>query len=253
MVVMNLYDSVCFIVPAYNEEDSLDVVLEELKEKGLLGKQVIVINDGSVDDTAMIAKKHGVILVSNKINSGVGYSIKRGLKKAYDLGFKIAIRIDGDGQHDLKSVEGLLNKLNLNRDGMVLGSRFHADNEYKTPLVRRISIWLLGGMIYATTGKYFKDPTSGYRAYGRRAMKQMATYQLPFFHEPTELALFMRDGFAVIEVSVKMRDRVAGRSSITLIKGLRGFWENTVQIWRLFFQPKRTKSKEVDAGGVKTA
>ena len=77
---MALGKSACFVVPAYNEEESLGVVLVELKKLGVMNGQVIVVNDGSVDDTAKVAKKNKVILVTNKGNCGVGYSIQQGLK-----------------------------------------------------------------------------------------------------------------------------------------------------------------------------
>jgi glycosyltransferase involved in cell wall biosynthesis len=210
---------VLVVVPAHNEEESLPRTLEELRRKAP-DVDVLVVDDGSADATAEVAREHGVPVLRHPVNLGVGAALQTGFRYAWEHGYQAAVQLDADGQHDPGDLPGLLAPLRAGSCDVSIGSRYVSRTGYRAPLARRLGMVLFAGVVRATTGLRIEDTTSGFRAYNR-AVIEVCRHDFPkdFPDAPLLIALARR-GFRLVEVPVRMREREAGRSFYTLGKSL---------------------------------
>ena len=206
------------IVPAYNEEGSLGQVLEEIRAADP-ELEVVVINDCSTDATAEIAARAGVSVVHLPFNVGIGGAMQTGYQYARDHGFEVAIQIDSDGQHDAAEVAKLLEPLVRGEAEMVIGTRFAGVGAYKATPGRRIGMVMFSAVARMLVKLKITDPTSGFRAVGRHGIALFASEYPHDFPEVESNVLAARHGLRIVEVPVQMRERAAGRSSVTTIRG----------------------------------
>jgi glycosyltransferase involved in cell wall biosynthesis len=213
------------VVPALNEEQALGPLIAGLRalfsaSRGdtALSGQIVVIDDGSSDDTAAVAAASGARVVRLCHNLGIGGAVQSGLRLALREDFDCAIQVDGDGQHPPGEIVKLLAALRSSPPpDLVIGTRFAADAEagFRSTLLRRIGSRWLRLLLRLVTGLGLTDPTSGYRLYGRRAL-QLFSRSYPYdYPEPEALATARAAGLRIVEVPVRMRERQAGRSSIS--------------------------------------
>ncbi len=198
------------IIPAYNEEASIERTVEDLKS---VAKDVdfIVVNDGSGDATAEICRQNSYPFIDLPINLGLAGAFQAGMKYALKHGYDCAIQFDGDGQHVPKYVEGLA--MLTNEADIVIGSRFV--EEAKPRSMRMLGSNLISTTIKLTTGTTIKDPTSGMRAYNKRMIEIMAN-NLNVGPEPDTISyLIKKKGAKIKEMQVTMRERQAGESYLT--------------------------------------
>ena len=138
---------ILFIVPAYNEEGNIAKVIQELKGLDLFS-EVLVINDGSTDQTKLSAKQAGALTVDLPFNLGIGGSVQTGFKYAKEHNFDIAVQVDGDGQHDVSYIAHLIEPILNHQADMTIGSRFLPPFiGYRSSFVRRIGINFFVGEI----------------------------------------------------------------------------------------------------------
>jgi len=206
------------IVPAYNEEGSLAQVLDEIRAADP-DLDVVVINDHSTDGTAAIAANAGVSVVHLPFNVGIGGAMQTGYQYARDHGFEVAIQIDSDGQHDARELPPLLAPLQRGEADMVIGTRFAGVGAYKATRGRRMGMVLFSSVARMLVHLKLTDPTSGFRAVNRLGIELFAREYPHDFPEVESNVLAARYGLRIVEVPVKMRDRAAGRSSVTTIRG----------------------------------
>lgn len=205
------------IIPAYNEEHSLARVIGNVRS-AMPGIDIVVIDDGSTDETAAIAAGQGVALVRLPYNLGIGTAMQTGFLFARQRGYDYAIQVDGDGQHDPREIPDLLAALQATGADVVIGSRYIEDRGYITPWLRRLGIVILSAIISAITGQRITDPTSGFRAMNRRAIAFSAA-DYPFdYPEPESVVIFKRAGLRIAEIPVTMNPRYGGQSSITPVR-----------------------------------
>ena len=210
-------DDLLVIVPAYNEEASLPRVLAELpRTVGGRAVSVVVIDDGSSDDTAAVARAHGARLISMPFNVGIGAAVQTGFKYARAQGHTIAIQFDGDGQHRPDQIEALVRPVLAGELDVVIGSRFLLAGGDRSSFARRLGIRLLRSLNSLLTGQTITDSTSGFRAYGRRAIEFLADNYPHDYPEPEAVFLLHRHGFRIAEVPAAMEARQGGTSSITV-------------------------------------
>jgi glycosyltransferase involved in cell wall biosynthesis len=204
------------IVPAYNEGDCIGGVVAELRAHAP-EFDIVVIDDGSTDHTAAVARTAGAAVIRHPFNLGIGGAVQSGYAYAAEHGYAIAVQVDGDGQHDARHLRTLLEYLMANDDlDMVTGSRFlSADGEgYRSSSTRRMGIRIFARVISGITGQHVTDPTSGYRMAGRRAIDLFAR-DYPHDYPEVEAILMMHaHQLKSAEVPVTMRSRAAGVSSI---------------------------------------
>jgi hypothetical protein len=208
---------VLFLIPAYNEEHSLGPVLEDL-EAEFPAATVLVIDDGSSDRTAAVARDHGAVVVALPYNMGIGSAIQTGIAYALGAGFRWVLRLDGDGQHDPKDIHRYLEYLRRRPVDMLIGSRFLVREGFQSSLLRRMAIGFLNRLIHALTGYRVTDATSGFQLYSHRAMERLCRFYPDDYPEPEVIIMMYKWNMCLDEVPVTMRQRAAGVSSITFLR-----------------------------------
>lgn len=202
---------VLVVIPAYNEADSILDTVQSVIEKGY---DYVVVNDGSCDDTLRICRSHRLNVLDLPINLGIGGAVQAGHKYAQRFGYDIDIQLDGDGQHDPTYLDSLVDQV-LDGSDLVIGSRFLKTTDgFQSTFMRRVGITWLSAMLKVCTGKRVTDPTSGFRACGRRAIDLFCDQYPVDYPEPESIAVAITNGLAVKEVAVEMRERQGGVSSI---------------------------------------
>jgi glycosyltransferase involved in cell wall biosynthesis len=208
---------VLIVVPAFNEAAALGDLLAELRELSLDGVEIttVVVDDGSRDNTAEIARARGVRVLGLCANLGIGGAVQSGLRLAAREQFDGAIQVDGDGQHPPAELAKLLALVARQPElDLVVGARFHSQATFRTTWLRRLGIAWLRVLLFVVARLRVSDPTSGFRYYGPRALSLFAETYPYDYPEPESLAVARAAGLAVGEVSVTMRPRRGGRSSI---------------------------------------
>jgi glycosyltransferase involved in cell wall biosynthesis len=206
------------IVPAFNEEDSIAQVVSEIQAAGS-GIDVLVVDDGSSDQTAQRAEAAGARVARLPFNVGIGGAVQTGYRMAWAEGYDIACQVDGDGQHPADQLPRLLEGVSGGAN-YVVGSRFIEQTEYRASRSRRSGMIVLSWVVSRIVGKRVTDTTSGFRAADRSAICLFAGHYPHDYPEVEALVMAARDGLSVAEVSVDMRDRMAGRSSITPLRSI---------------------------------
>jgi len=202
------------IIPAFNEEGSVGQVVENVRSH-LPQSDILVINDGSKDRTSEKARTCGAKVLDLPFNLGIGGAMQTGYKYAHMKGYDIAIQVDGDGQHDPKEIEKLLDALEERNLDMAIGSRFLERSEYPVSRARRIGIVILSRVISMIVGYEVTDPTSGFRAVNRRVIRLFSADYPQDYPEPEAIVFLHRHGLHIGEVPVGMTARCTGESSIT--------------------------------------
>jgi glycosyltransferase involved in cell wall biosynthesis len=223
---------VLVIIPAHDEEASLGRTIDEVRHAPPAGADaakagpapfvldVLVVDDGSGDGTAAVARAAGVPVLRHPVNLGVGGALQTGFRYAVERGYDAGVQLDADGQHDPAFLPPLLDPLLRGACDVSIGSRFVARSDYHAPAARRFGMVLFSGVVRLVLGQRIADTTSGFRAYSRAVM-QVCQFDFPrdFPDAPLLIALSRR-GFRLHEVPVVMRERQAGQSFYTLGKSL---------------------------------
>lgn len=205
------------IIPALNEERSVAKVIRSiLAAAGDV--DVVVISDGSTDRTAELARAAGAYVIELPVNLGIGGAVQTGYRFAFKKGYRFAIQIDADGQHDPADLPRLLEAARAGAGDMILGSRYIQKTAYKSSGARRIGMVLLSVLVRMAVGYPIKDTTSGYRVVNRRTIVLFSEYYPYDYPEVEVLVLLHRHKMKIHEVPVEMKERQAGVSSITAVK-----------------------------------
>jgi len=202
------------IVPAYNEAASVGAVIEEIREADP-AFEILVVDDGSQDATAVVARAHGAHVVSLPFNLGIGGAVQTGYRFARDNDFGLAVQVDGDGQHDPRDLPALIAPLLANEADLTVGSRFAGTGNYRPPFARRLGIALFARTISKITCQTVTDTTSGFRAANARAIALFADDYPHDYPEVETTVMVVRERLRLVEVPVAMRVRAGGESSIT--------------------------------------
>lgn len=207
------------IIPAYNEQEALGGLLEEIRALGAAHAdaaiEAVVVDDGSTDRTAEVARLGGARVLLLRRNLGIGGAVQSGIRLAHREGFDFAAQIDGDGQHPPAELRRLLEPARgAGAPDLVVGTRYRErTNGFRSTVLRRLgSAWLR--LILRLVGVRVSDPTSGFRLYGPRALRLFEETYPYDYPEPESLAVARAAGLAIAEVPVTMRERQGGRSSI---------------------------------------
>ena len=227
--------SVWVLIPAYNEAATIGKIVSELAHFRFAG--ILVINDGSNDQTSTIAKENGAIVLDHVINQGVGAAIRTGLKFLKREDAEWAIQIDGDGQHRLESINGMLKSDSYD---LVIGQRNW--NRYKFGVLRKTAQILLLQTLKLNGVKNINDPTSGFRLFSKKAIDLLATEMPSNFIGDTVEALIIsqRSGLRVTGVQVEMTAREHGESSHAGPRIVKAFF--TAFLYSISYIPRRVKN-----------
>lgn len=201
------------IIPAYNEEDSIAQVIDNLIEN-FPQYDYVIINDGSTDDTEQICKRNGYKVLNLPINLGIGGAVQTGYRYALKNGYDVAVQMDGDGQHDPAYLDDMLRILESGEANAVIGSRFVNKEGFQSSATRRMGINFLSGLGKVLTGVRLRDITSGYRMVDRTLIRIYAEDYPSDYPEPEAMVIAAIYGCKIEECPVIMKERTGGASSI---------------------------------------
>jgi len=207
------------IVPALNEAENIGFVVQNLKSISPR-VDVLVIDDGSTDQTAKVACAQGAKVISLRVNLGIGGAVQTGFLYAVKNHYDVALQVDGDGQHRAEEIMELVGPIRRGEADVTIGSRFLAKTSYKVAWPRRLGIYLLSKTIQSVVRKKYTDPTFGFRAYNQKALRVVSIHYSTDYPEPDSIVTLAKNGLRVIELSVQMDPRLSGSSSITPFKSM---------------------------------
>lgn len=191
------------IIPAYNEEGRISVTISEIRKN--TDADILVVNDGSSDNTAAEASETGAVVLSLPFNLGYGAALQTGFKYALRMGFAFAVQMDGDGQHDPTYIFSLLEDVRSDKVDVAIGSRFLGEGVYKPTTIKKIGIAFFRIIASFITGQRITDPTSGFQALNRKAMEFYASEAYPVdFPDADVLVMLYKKGMRFREVPVRM-------------------------------------------------
>lgn len=197
------------LVPAFNEAATVATVVRGAVEAGHV---VLVVDDGSADETAVLAREAGAIVLSLPINLGVGGALRCGFRWAVANGYSTVVQVDADGQHDPAMVGRMVAAAREQDAHLLLGSRFHGEGGYTSTTFRRIPMRLLAFVASRAAGHRITDASSGFRVIREPLLSEFATtYPVHYLGDTFEaLVQAGRSGYVVVEVPVRMRPRAGG-------------------------------------------
>ena len=210
----NKKSEILVIIPAYNEEKSIGKVIKEVKESAPK-VDIVVIDDGSIDNTAEVARRCGVKVISHPINLGYGTSLQTGYKYTLRFPYKIVVQLDADGQHPSTYIHNLVNALKSNSADVVIGSRFLENRKYNGPWIRKLGMRIFSVITSLIAKERITDTSSGFRALKREVVDFFSHIDYPSDFDDADLIILTHfAGFRIKEISVAMNERESGKSAI---------------------------------------
>ena len=200
------------IMPAWNEAETIGQTVKEVLTYGP-ACDVLVVDDGSRDATASLARDAGAIVIQLPFNLGVGGAMRTGFKYAKYYGYQRAIQVDADGQHDPRDIAKVL--AGLDRADIVIGARFADEGNYAVKGPRKWAMKVLAGTLSRIARTPLTDVTSGFRAANAKAIRQYVDhYPAEYLGDTIDsLVVAARSGCVVTQVPVSMRERQGGTPS----------------------------------------
>lgn len=227
--------NICFIVPAFNECESIENVIDSIR-LSYPNSVICIINDNSGDNTANLARKKGAVVINLINNLGIGGAVQTGLIYAKNNNFDLAVQFDGDGQHIATEVHKIISPIIMGESNYCIGSRWKNKTEYKSSFMRRVGIYILSNLVSRKTKHCFTDVTSGFRAFDNKTINLLAGNYPKDYPEVTAILIAAMHDLKMKEVSVDMQNRIYGKSSI---KTLSALYYMSLEIFTILFYPKR--------------
>lgn len=217
----------CIIIPAFNEAKQIASVIQGVRQYS--AADIVVIDDGSGDDTYERAADMGALVIRHPFNMGAGVAIQTGYKFASANHYDILLQMDGDGQHHPAHIPELFSIIEHQRCDIVIGSRFLTDSGYKVDFFKSLGIKLFRKILRWVTGQSFTDPTSGYRCMNRNVFQYFTADSYPWDYPDANIIIELnRSGFTIAELPVTMSHNPEGRSMH------RGIFKVTYYLFEVF-------------------
>lgn len=234
------------IMPAYNEEANIEMVLEKLEQPYIAEfADVLVMEDASKDATYQIVKKRGHHIVRHIFNLGYGSAIQVGYKYAIRRGYKYVIQMDADGQHDISNIKKIYDRLKQEDEpDIVLGSRYMKDSgKYPVSFAKKIAYAIFRFMIRLFTGRKISDPTTGLQGLSRRAVLYYSKYNQfdSTYPDANMIMQMLLLGYKVEEIPALMHIRKAGISMHSGWKPIIYMFQMTFSMLAVMFRIKVLK------------
>jgi glycosyltransferase involved in cell wall biosynthesis len=228
------------VIPTYNEGRQILAVVSEAR-RYLPGADILVVDDGSTDDTAEQARAAGARLLQMPFNTGYGVAVQTGFKYAFRKGYDYVVQMDADGQHEPASLPDLLEPVLQNEWDIAIGSRFlNSDRPYHTSLTRRVGMRLFGRLASLLTRRRISDPTSGFQAFNRQVVRFYCSHIYPVdFPDADVLVMLHRAGFRFGEVPVIMYPNNTGKSMHNGLKPIYYVFKMFLSLWMTLLRDDR--------------
>ncbi len=235
-------ERVLIVMPAFNESEVIASVVEEVRST-LPGATVLVVNDGSRDDTSAIARGAGARVLELPFNLGVGGAMRLGFRYARDNGFPVAVQLDSDGQHNPADVPALVAMLDLGSGegvDVAVGARFAGSGDYSVSGPRKWAMRFLSSTLSTALGTSLSDTTSGFKAHGPRAVDLFALdYPAEYLGDTIEsMVIGHRSGLRYGQLGVTMRERAGGTPSHNPLKSAIYLGRAFLALTIAFMRPK---------------
>ena len=214
---------IAVVVPAYNEEESIQGVVTEVHcalERLGIAPEIIVVNDGSTDGTVSAVRALPCVTLSLPFNVGKGAATRLGFVYTYARDCEIVVQVDADGQHEASEIGALLQPLLEGTADVVVGSRFLDNGGFRSSFGRRLGIGYFNALQGLLLRRRFTDSTSGFRAMNRKALALCIDEYPDQYPEPEAIVMFTRRKLRVAEIPVHMNERRGGQSSIGMSEGV---------------------------------
>lgn len=239
---------ILILIPAYNEGARIGEVVREVREM-YPEYGVVVVNDGSKDDTAQVARAAGAEVVSHPFNMGYGVTIQTGYKYAAAKGYDYLVQIDGDGQHDPAFIPNVLAPVLAGETDFVLGSRFLEAESYEPSLARRLGMTFFRWLVSTLIGTRITDSTSGFQAFNSNVIRYFTTEVFPCDYPDADMLLTLhRAGFSIREVAVRMHANVEGKSMHSGWKPLYYIFKMLLSISVTLLRKRQVEENQNEAG-----
>ncbi len=200
------------IIPALNEEGYIGKIVADLK-KMYSNVDVVVINDGSSDGTELEARCNGALVLNHPFRMGYGAALQTGYKFALKKGYHSVVQMDGDSQHDISSVNALLDALNTEKVDVVLGSRFLGSADYPMSIVRRTGSFLFSVLASVVLKQKLTDVTTGFQALSKNALSFAVKDIFPVDYPDIDALIMLHHAdMKFCEIPVKMHRNPEGKS-----------------------------------------
>jgi len=239
-----LKNNILIIIPAYNEEENIENVINEIHEHKIEA-DIVIVNDGSMDKTEQIVLNKNIPLLSLPFNFGYGNALQLGFKYAIQNNYEYVIQFDGDGQHNPSDLKLIIEKLKSNEFDIVIGSRFVEKSSFNMPLSKKIAVSFLRFLIYIFSGCNIHDPTSGLQGLSKKAFTYYSKpWNFPNDYPDADILIKMlKLGFTAIEVPAHMRLRINGQSMHSGIKPFIYMIKITMSIFVVVFNHYLSRRK----------
>ena len=201
------------VIPAYNESKNIGAVLDRIARLNL-DADVVVINDGSADDTEAIVKSKDTNVITLPYNLGYGGALQTGFKYATIKGYRYVIQFDADGQHNADAISGIIDCLKTTGADIVIGSRFIKGGHFNAGAVKKLGMGFLKLSIRMFTSKIISDPTSGFKGLTKKIFSYYASSDnfSPDYPDADILIQVIRAGCSIHEIPIVVIERNEGKS-----------------------------------------
>jgi len=235
-----LINKLAIVIPAYNEAERISATINDIRQHS--NADIIVVSDGSTDETVKKAQAAGARLIVLPFNLGYGAALQTGFKYALNEGYNFAVQMDADGQHDPSAMQLLIEPVFKGDVDITIGSRFLGGGDYKAPFARRVGMFLFSIIVRIVTGKKVTDPTSGFQAMNGRVMEFYASDAYPTDYPDADVIIMLhRRGFTFKEVPVIMKS-LPGK--VSMHSGLKPFYYTFKMFLSIFVTLLRSKGEE---------
>lgn len=207
---------------AHNEDQNIESAIDDLKDSSCEAVDIVVIDDGSIDNTAGVAKDKGIKVISHCLNTNNAMNtVSTYLSYAYRHKYDVVCQFDGDGQHRADQLEFIIEPILKGEADYVIGSRFINKKGFQSTFIRRIGITLFSMINSKLIGKKITDSTSGFRAYSPLIMHYFDRIYKSELYDTNQLLLLSHYAGAIIkEVPVEMKNRIHGSSEFSFLRSL---------------------------------
>jgi glycosyltransferase involved in cell wall biosynthesis len=230
------------ILPAFNEARSVGEVLARVHAADP-ALDVVVVDDGSSDETGAAARRAGARVLRLAFNLGYGAALQTGYKYALARGYDVVVQLDADGQHEPVDIPALIGVIERGEADLAVGSRFAGRGAYKTQPVRRLGMRLFGFLAWLLTGVRFSDVTSGFQALNRDLLSFFVDERYPVDYPDADVLIMLhRAGFRIREVPVTMY-RASRRAS------MHSGWKPIYYVFRMLLSILLTPLRAEARGG----